>query len=153
MKGSASKSMNTTGRRIESATVTAAIVVAAGCGGAGEGALAESVAGQWFSVEAIDESHNELVLDEGGEGEATVYIHRTVNNMPEASPFDFEVAWEAGEETGEEIHLELTCTSSPFGACEPDDDILMECDLSPGMTMSCEAEGRWRDYAFRWQKA
>lgn len=122
-------------------------LLASGCGGEG---LQESLEGEWSSVEPIDQSHNELALAEGGEGSATVYIFRTVDNKPQASPFTFEVAW---EEAGEDVEVDMTCIESPFGDCEEDDDVSMDCEVvTEPLEMECDAQGRWRDYDFRWKK-
>lgn len=125
----------------------AVALLASGCGG---DSLEESLEGEWSSVEPIDQSHNELALQEGGDGSATVYIFRTVDNKPQASPFSFELDW---QEDGEQVEVDMSCLQSPFGECEEEDDIRMDCDVqSDPLEMDCDADGRWRDYDFRWKK-
>ncbi len=123
------------------------VPLASGCGGEG---LAESLEGEWSSVEPIDQSHNELVMEDGGEGTATIYIFRTVDNKPQASPFSFDVEW---QESGEDVEVDMSCVESPFGECEEEDDVSMDCEVvTDPLGMECDAEGRWRDYDFRWKK-
>jgi len=138
-----------TKRWMIAATLMAALVGASGCGDAGTGDV-ESIEGDWAGVEPVDQSHNELVLRAGGEGSATVYIFRVVDNEPQASPFTFDVGW---EQTDDQVDVEMTCDESPFGECEPEDDVSMSCLVSGSpLTMSCEADGRWADYDFRYEK-
>jgi hypothetical protein len=142
-----------TGKGITMSIVSRASIFGVGLlftvGCAGEDALPESLEGSWASVEAIDQAHNELLLEDGGDGSATVYIFRTVNNKPQASAFTFDVDW---QERADEVDFELSCVESPFDECEAEDDISMDCTVSPDMVMSCEADGRWRDYDFVWEK-
>ena len=121
------------------------LATASGCGGDD---LEESLEGEWAGVEPVDQSHNELVLEEGGDGSATVYIFRTVDNKPQASPFTFDVDWEGQDE----VEIDMSCQVSPFGECEEEDDISMECVVAAGPELQCEADGRWRDYDFRYKK-
>jgi hypothetical protein len=125
------------------ATLCLAAPCLAGCAG-------EGLEGNWSSIKPVADAQNQLVLEAEGQGSAKVHIFLTVDNKPQAAAFEHDVDW---IDRGDEIDFELQCEVSPFGECDEEDDISMDCSFNAeSRTMKCEAQGRWRDYDFQWRK-
>jgi hypothetical protein len=100
------------------------------------------VVGDWESRDTVAGEHNEMALEEDGDGEATLYFYY------DGEPFkaDFDLEWE--ETDNGDIEIEFKCD----GDCGSL-DFTMECELNDDETeMDCEGDEMWDSYEFEWDR-
>jgi hypothetical protein len=123
--------------------VVAVAVLGAGC------SEDPTAVGSWQSSLIVVDKKNAMEVADDGHGTALLHIQMTEMGQRKAGPFGFELRWETSREDRYEIHMR--CQSTPFGACEPEDDFLMQCSLEgEGAALDCSGDGRWKDYDFGW---
>jgi hypothetical protein len=130
-----SKSTGLLGRLAKIGTVVAALLACAACSGV-------DIAGDWESKDTVAGEHNELVVEENGTGEATLYFY--IDGEPYKA--DFDVDWE--ERDNGDIDFDFACE----GGCS-NLDFTMECELNEDSDeMECKGDNGWENYEFEWER-
>ena len=110
----------------------------------------ESVAGDWQCSQPVLGQHNVLSAQVSGEANATLFIDMMDEGQRVAGRFEFDALW---LEESARSEFDMECRRTPFGECQSADDFRMDCRLEEeGAALSCDGDGRWREYVFSWSR-